>query len=89
MVTNSSFSDFQFESIYPDNIEMHYWNSTRNRIIRDILLNNNCLDKNILEVGCGKAIVVDYLIKNGFTLNRRNHNPISNAMNLLPLLDRI
>lgn len=58
---NSAFSQEQFNSIYPEGIENHYWNHARNRIIRKVLQKNRLQHGKILEIGCGKGIVVEYL----------------------------
>jgi hypothetical protein len=58
---NSAFSQEQFNSIYPDGIENHYWNHARNRIIRKLLRKNQIFGGKILEIGCGKGVVVKYL----------------------------
>lgn len=59
----TAFNNEQFDSIYPPGIENHYWNHCRNRIIYDVLKNHSLDKKNILEIGCGKGIVVEYLVK--------------------------
>jgi hypothetical protein len=58
---NSAFSQEQFNSIYPEGIENHYWNHARNRIIRKLLRKNQISGGKILEIGCGKGVVVEYL----------------------------
>ena len=58
---NTAFNREQFDSIYPPGIENHYWNHCRNRIIYDVLKKHSLLKSSILEIGCGRGIVVDYL----------------------------
>jgi hypothetical protein len=61
-MNNTAFVKEQFDSLYPPGIENHYWNLSRNRIIFDTLKNHALLNKKILEIGCGRGIVVDYLL---------------------------
>ncbi len=59
----STFNAQEFEYAYPDGIEHHYWSIARNSIIRNVLVNAGLADQAILEVGCGKGIVVSFLRK--------------------------
>jgi len=65
---DTEFNKEQFDSIYPEGIENHYWNNARNRLLKNILKKSGAV-KNILEVGCGKGIVTEYLLHNGFGIN--------------------
>jgi len=61
---NTSFTKLQFDAIYPKNIEYHYWTKVRNRIITRIVKKYG--EKGgILEIGCGRGIVVNYLNEHG------------------------
>ena len=61
----SEFDEKQFESVYSDGVENTYWSLSRNYIIRNSIKKNN-LDKNkIIEIGCGRGIVVKYLRDRG------------------------
>lgn len=62
--TDTAFDALQFSSIYPDGVERHYWNRCRNRVILDAVrpISN---DGPILEVGCGKGLVVSFLRNHG------------------------
>ena len=64
----TEFNQEQFDSIYPNGIENHYWNRARNILLKNILKKTGAV-KNILEVGCGKGIVTEYLLNNGFGIN--------------------
>lgn len=64
-MTSTEFKQDQFSSIYPDGIENHYWTLARNKIIKRELIHNGLADKKILEIGCGKGIVVNFLRKAG------------------------
>jgi len=55
----------QFQHNYPDGIERHYWNVARNRVIERAV--GGIPGKGtILDVGCGRGIVVDHLRRRGF-----------------------
>lgn len=60
------FGEYQFDVSYPDGIENHYWQLARNSIIKHELLNLGIKQLNILEVGCGRGLVVEYLRSKGF-----------------------
>lgn len=53
----SAFDRGQFESIYPEGVERHYWNRCRNRVIARMLRRTGAQGP-MLEVGCGKGLVV-------------------------------
>lgn len=61
--TNTEFDKEQFDSIYPDGIENNYWNISRNWIIKKSILKNKISKSRIIEIGCGRGIVVKYLKK--------------------------
>jgi len=52
---------------YPDGINDHYWNHARNLILVDLLHKWGVGDdERILEIGCGRGFVVEYLRRAGF-----------------------
>ena len=57
----SVYVEDQYKLSYPDEVENHWWHLTRNAIIshelRKVLKENT----RILEIGCGRGIVVKYL----------------------------
>ncbi len=65
MAKETAFTHEQYESIYPEGIENHYWNHARNRIILKYLQKHLPSFGKILEIGCGKGVVVDYLRQHG------------------------
>jgi SAM-dependent methyltransferase len=67
-VPDTAFSAEQFDAIYPEGIEFHYWNRSRNRILQQVLYRNAGKEDRILEIGCGRGIVVDYLDQRGFAI---------------------
>lgn len=62
---NTGFSNEQYESAYPDGIEGHWWNLARNRILAHALTTRLGPDAPVLDVGCGRGIVVKYLRDRG------------------------
>ena len=63
MDTNKTcFTDQQYEAIYPEGIGRHYWVNARNKIITRTVKEYISQGK-ILEIGCGKGVVVDYLCR--------------------------
>ncbi len=64
---DTAFSTDQFHAIYPEGVERHYWNIARNAIIARTLSREGAR-QNILEVGCGKGLVVKHLIDHGFAV---------------------
>jgi hypothetical protein len=64
----TEFNKEQFDAIYPDGIENHYWTYARNKILYHVL-NKHYSQKTILEVGCGKGIVVNYLFNKGLNIS--------------------
>jgi 2-polyprenyl-3-methyl-5-hydroxy-6-metoxy-1,4-benzoquinol methylase len=58
---NTDFTEEQYDTIYPDGIENHYWTKSRNKFVTKFTKKYHTTGK-ILEVGCGKGIVIKYLI---------------------------
>jgi SAM-dependent methyltransferase len=61
----TEFSNDQYELAYPDGIDNHWWHLARNRILENTVKNLTGPDATVLEVGCGKGIVVKYLRSRG------------------------
>jgi SAM-dependent methyltransferase len=59
----TEFSDDQFDLAYPDGIENHWWILARNRIITSVI--KKLAGAVVLDVGCGRGIVVKYLRDEG------------------------
>jgi hypothetical protein len=81
-MTDSAFTQEQFEAIYPRGIENHYWNHARNRILRTFLVKHGLTNERILEIGCGKGIVVEFLRKQNidcYGVELSNVKPIPEA----------
>jgi SAM-dependent methyltransferase len=63
--SETAFTDGQFAEVYPEGIENHYWYVARNGIVSDTIQwiegrQRRRVGK-ILEIGCGRGIVVEYL----------------------------
>jgi SAM-dependent methyltransferase len=65
MMAGAAFTKEQFNKIYPEGIGNHYWNHARNRIIRKFLKKHRLNAGKIIEIGCGRGVVLDYLRKSG------------------------
>jgi hypothetical protein len=55
----SRYNEQQFNDNYPDGMEFHYWNVARNRLVLELISTGR--DDVVLDVGCGRGIVVDHL----------------------------
>jgi SAM-dependent methyltransferase len=64
-MSGTAFTKDQYNKIYPDGIGNHYWNHARNRIIGQVLKRHRLNRGRIVEIGCGRGIVLDYLRKKG------------------------
>ncbi|MBB28958.1 MAG: methyltransferase [Gemmatimonadetes bacterium] len=62
---HNAFNADQYRSGYPDGIELNYWNSGRNHIIARKLNSFPKTPGRILDIGCGRGIVVSHLRKLG------------------------
>lgn len=65
MKRDSLYNSSQFDANYPDGSEYHFWIAARNRIIEKILGKYAKADDGILEIGCGKGIVLNHLLQKG------------------------
>ena len=59
----SEFSRNQYSEAYPPGIEHTYWHLARCRILEKQVLAGG--GRRVLDVGCGRGIVVDYLVSRG------------------------
>jgi SAM-dependent methyltransferase len=66
-VRDTAFHSEQFDAIYPPGVERHYWNRCRNRVIAGTLRKIGAHEP-MLEVGCGKGLVVAALRAEGFDI---------------------
>lgn len=65
----TEFSDDQYEQAYPDGIENHWWNLARNCILSKAVKKFAGAGAVLLDVGCGRGFVVNYLRDKGFDCN--------------------
>lgn len=59
---DTAFSEQQFNSVFPENINRHYWNRARNYIIKSYYRKFN-FPQPCIEIGCGRGSVIAYLAK--------------------------
>jgi len=59
----TAFSADKFALAYPPGIENHYWTKGRVSILMHTIKKNKLGQKKILEIGCGKGLVVEALRK--------------------------
>lgn len=62
----TEFSDAQFNALYPKGGERYYWNIARNNIILGTLRESGLASETMLEIGCGKGMVLRELRASGF-----------------------
>ncbi len=60
---STAFDTTQYQDCYPDGIENNYWNLTRNRLLHELVTRGE--STKVLEIGCGRGLVVDYLRSRG------------------------
>ncbi len=65
--SDTAFNTEQFDAIYPTGVERHYWNVCRNAVIAKYL-RNEAPKGAILEIGCGKGLVVAAMLELGMDI---------------------
>lgn len=63
----TAFSESQYQNIYPEGVNKFYWNDARNHILLNTI-NNLKLSEPIVEVGCGKGAVIEFLNSKKLTI---------------------
>ncbi|RAP32263.1 hypothetical protein DID76_00775 [Candidatus Marinamargulisbacteria bacterium SCGC AG-414-C22] len=58
----TEFTKETFDHVFPEGIGNHFWHSARNRIVFHTLKQFNLHNTHILDVGCGKGVVLKYLL---------------------------
>jgi SAM-dependent methyltransferase len=74
----TAFDRAQFDANYPPGIEAHFWNNARNRIIlRELhaVRANRRLNR-VLEIGCGRGVVLAYMRRHGIECHGIDLSPI-------------
>ena len=80
MNNDTSFNDQLFNDVYDDNFRFHCWQLYRNNFIYSKIIEFNL--NNILDIGCGRGFVTDYLYKKNIIIQGielGNTTPIKNA----------
>jgi hypothetical protein len=62
----TEFSMEQMEAIYPPGTERHYWSRARNWIIIDMLKSSIPPSMKMLEIGCGRGVVLEAVRAEGY-----------------------
>jgi SAM-dependent methyltransferase len=63
---DSRFTSEQYVSAYPDGGEYHWWPLARNRVVQRVIVNGAKKNPRILDIGCGRGVVVKSLREAGF-----------------------
>ena len=61
----SDFDSHQYDAAYPDGVEHHYWHVRRNLLVQRLLGSPRRAGR-VLEVGCGRGVVVQHLRELGY-----------------------
>lgn len=66
---DTAFTDKQYDDVYPQGIEHHWWNVARNGMVSDLIRwverRQTVPVGRMLEIGCGRGFAVEYLRDNG------------------------
>lgn len=65
---DTTFNQQQYDQIYPIGIEHHYWQIARAKVLYSAVVRANLQNEKLLEVGCGRGVVVKMLRKMGIDL---------------------
>ncbi|HYC86560.1 MAG TPA: methyltransferase domain-containing protein [Chryseosolibacter sp.] len=57
-MSETTFSQSKYELAYPAGVENHYWTRSRLAILHHVIKTSGLSRKKVLEIGCGKGIVV-------------------------------
>jgi len=61
----TSYTASQYEDNYPAGFEDYFWIAARNAVIHDMIVSAGMAHLRLMEVGCGRGIVVDFLRQRG------------------------
>lgn len=64
--TNTDFTKEQMNALYPEGSDRYYWNIARNGVIIDVLKRMHLSREAMLEIGCGRGVVLTALRASGF-----------------------
>jgi SAM-dependent methyltransferase len=62
----TSFTREEFDLAYPPGIEAHYWTRARNLVVEHQVRELGLAAPRLLEIGCGRGLVLDHLRRKGF-----------------------
>lgn len=65
MPQNEIFTSDEYREIYPEGIELHFWNLARNDLVYRLLRPELQADELAMDVGCGTGLVVADLVDRG------------------------
>lgn len=82
---HEKFNNNQITLAYPEGIENHYWNLYRNKIILSELKKEK--DNLIIDIGCGRGIVVKFLLKNRIECYGVERSKLKISSNLKPYIE--
>jgi hypothetical protein len=63
--SGTAYSAGQYDDGYPPGVERHFWHVARNWTIKATLDEWSMASVPLLEIGCGRGIIVDYLQRRG------------------------
>ncbi len=64
-MTDTAFTEHQYDEAYKEGISDHYWHRARSQLIERWLRGNGFAEGKLLEVGCGTGIVLAHLRQSG------------------------
>jgi 2-polyprenyl-3-methyl-5-hydroxy-6-metoxy-1,4-benzoquinol methylase len=87
-MSETAFDLAQFDASYPPGIEAHFWNHARNRMILHELRRLAVGGKlnRVLEIGCGRGVVLAYLRRHGIDCHGIELSPVPVPTELEPYL---
>lgn len=63
---STAFTEDDYSLAYPPGIEHHFWTKTRIHILTGLIRKHNLASSKMLEIGCGKGIILRALRNRGF-----------------------
>jgi len=89
-MANTGFTDDQYHEIYPPGIEHYFWHVARHRILyRELrrLTGGTMPPSRVLEIGCGRGIVVRFMRNNGIQYFGTELSPVEVDPDLAPYIE--
>lgn len=86
-MTDTAFVAEQITDVYPPGIEDHFWTLARNRVVlREIRAAEARMGKlgRLLEIGCGRGVVLKYLRDQGVDCDGVEPSPIAPSSEIAP-----